>query len=290
MLFQRPSTGFVFVRPVLATGASAFAASRASATACALAVALLCGAGCEKDTSAPGPDMSAADAAYSKPVIAAVQNAEERAAKQPLDIEPAKISLGVISPCDGQKKATATITNKTGGEVVVRRVISTCACATAQVVGDRTLKAGESRTVEIAIDPSGTGGKSQGIHLVGASGPLGTIRVDYEIIPPVATKIEMHDIGESAKSVQVDVARHDGQPVKLLRLEPAIGEIRTLPDGKQVVMLDLAKADAYAASEEGQADGSFRRDADGTWVSMYAVVVTDYPGCPNASVFVRRVR
>ncbi|MBL9140904.1 MAG: DUF1573 domain-containing protein, partial [Phycisphaerae bacterium] len=187
-------------------------------------------------------------------------------------------------------KTTTTLTNRTDAMLSVKRMISSCACTTARLVGARDIGPGESRTIEIEIDLTGVGGKSQRVDFAGSLGPLGSVRVDYEIVPPVKATVEAADLGEGFPTAQVNVVRDDGQPVKLLRVEPAIGEIKTLPDGKQVAVLDLAKADAYAGSEAGKEDGSFIRDADGTWASMYVRVVTDYPGCPNASVFVRRVR
>jgi hypothetical protein len=128
------------------------------------------------------------------------------------------------------------------------------------------------------------------VDFAGDRGPIGVVRLDYEIVPPVQVLAETVDVGEGHERAEFKVARTDGKPVRLLRLEPDIGEVRTLPDGSQVAVVDLRKADAYADSDAGAKDGGFRRDADGSWTGLYIAVVTDYPGCPNAAVLVRRLR
>lgn len=219
-----------------------------------------------------------------------MDDASARAAKFPLEVEPARVNLGVCSPCDPPLKTKVTIRNRTEAPITVKRLVSSCACTSAQIVGAREIGPGETRTVEIKVDISGVGGKSQRVDFAGDRGPIGVVRVDYEIVPPVQVLAETVDVGEGHATAEFKVARTDGKPVKLLRLEPAIGDVRTLPDGTQVAIVDLAKADAYADSAAGEKDGGFRRDADGTWTALYIAVVTDYPGCPNASVLVRRLR
>jgi hypothetical protein len=142
----------------------------------------------------------------------------------------------------------------------------------------------------INVDLSGFGDKSQGLHLIDTGPPGGYVRVDYKIVAPVKATVDAVDVNDSTPTAEVRVVREDGKPVKLLRLEPEIGVIKDNPDGSQVVIVDRARADAYADSAVGRADGSVQRDASRRYKSVYLAVVTDYPTCPNASVLVRRGR
>lgn len=250
--------------------------------------------GCDDSSSGGGNGSAqAADSEgtpYPTQPPAAVRSAEQRAERQPLAVEPGKIVIGAVSSCDPPVKTKATVTNRTGEAIEIKRLYSNCACTSAKMDGSKTIGPGESRTVDITIELTGTGQKSQSVYFVGPAGPVGQVRVDYEIVPPVRSDVDSVVLSKESKNPEFKVVRNDGEPVKVKRLMTNIGEVRTAADGSQVVVLDLAKADRYAESAAGHSDGSFVRDADGEWNSMFLLVETDYPGCPNAVVFVRRVR
>ncbi len=227
---------------------------------------------------------------YPTETQAAVRNAKQRADTMPLKLEPAMVNLGKHTPCDPDLKTKVTVTNQSQRPVTIKRIMASCACASAELEGARLIAPGESRTLNISIDLNGSGDKSQSIYMTEDGPPIGTVRVDYQLRSPVKTTKEAIDISPEHPSAEVTVVREDGKPVKLLSLIPDIGVIKTNADGTQVVVIDTERADRYADSEEGKSDGSVHRDADGTWAAMYVAVVTDYPGCPNASVFVRRGR
>lgn len=264
------------------------------ATATAMTFLIL--SGCDGSSSSGGNGGGSAQAAedegtpYPEQPRAAVRNAEQRADLQPLAVEPGKITIGAVSSCDPPIKTSAKVTNRTGEAIEIKRLYSNCACTSAKLEGSKTIGPGESRTVEINIDLTGTGQKSQSVYFVGPAGPIGQVRVDYEIVPPVRSDVDSVVLSKESKNPEFKVVRSDGKPVKVKRLMTNIGEVRTAADGSQVVVLDLAKADRYADSAAGNSDGSIVRDADGEWNSMFLLVETDYPGCPNAVVFVRRVR
>lgn len=219
-----------------------------------------------------------------------VRDADVRAEKMPIKIEPAKISMGVHSPCDPPLRSVVKITNQSDKPFTIKRINATCACTSAEIEGSRTLAPGESRDMTINVDLSGIGDKSQGLYLIQSGQPGGYVRVDYTIVPPVKPTVEAVDLNEETSTAEVGVVREDGKPVKLLRLEPEIGYIKDNPDGTQVVIVDRARADAYAESAAGRADSSVQRDASRLYTGVYMAVVTDYPTCPNASVLVRRGR
>lgn len=214
----------------------------------------------------------------------------DRSAKMPLETEPAKLSLGKHTPCEEPLTATVTLTNKSDAPVAVKRITATCACTSATIEGDRTLKPGEKRTMEVRVDLTGSGGKSQRVDLIGESAIVGSVRVDYEIESPVRPEHEAVDVGPAAPRAEVKVVAVDGRKIALKGMTPDIGTILTRPDGTQVAELDMARADAYANTEEGKMYAGFRRDADGTWTGLYVLIETDYPACPNASVLLRRER
>lgn len=214
----------------------------------------------------------------------------DRASMAPLKVDPIKVDLGTHSPCEPDLKFTAKVTNTTNSKVEIRRLISSCACTTATIRGNRTLAPGEEAFLDATIKLSGIGGKSQRVDLVGEMGPIGSLRLDYVIQPPVRIQAEAVAVGTADKSGWHQVTRVDGKPVKVLKFIPDIGEAETREGGAQFIRFDGAKAAAFAASSEGQMDGSWSRDADGTWNTAFVIVVSDHPDCPNFNVFLQHQR
>lgn len=247
---------------------------------------LLAAQGCDDSGSAA----SSGTGSTSGTGTARLASQADRAQMAPLKVDPIKIDLGTHSPCEPDLKTAVKVTNTSKERQEIRRLISSCACTTAVVRGKRTLEPGEEVFVDATIKLSGVGGKSQRVDLVGEMGPIGSFRMDYVIQPPVRIQAEGVPVSTTGKSEWQEVTRVDGKPVKVVKFIPDIGEMETREGGKQFIRFDGAKAVAYAASNEGQMDGSWSRDADGTWNTAFVIVVSDHPDCPNFNVFLQHQR
>lgn len=214
----------------------------------------------------------------------------ERAAQMALEITPEPSELGQFTPCDPSIEFQITVTNRTDKPIHITRLVGSCGCVGA-LMRDREVPPGESRPIEMTIAITRAATHSYSLSLLAGNELVGLARFNYEVVTPVRCTVESVTLSEQTPIAELEFVTTEGErPVKPQRVLTGPGVIRPGASGEPVVAIEMAALDAYADTPAGQEDIGFHRDADGTWNVYRFEVETDHPECPNASVFVRRLR
>ena len=75
----------------------------------------------------------------------------------PLQTVGGKVNLGAVKPCGGDAKGVGRIRNQSSAPVEILAYSTNCGCLSAHLTGDRVLKPGEEREVELTVHPNGRG-------------------------------------------------------------------------------------------------------------------------------------
>jgi hypothetical protein len=202
------------------------------------------------------------------------------------------VRVGPVKPCAGPHSLKASIVNQSSEVQRVERWASNCACLSAQLVGDPSIGPGEVREVELSIAAGGVGERSVRVEFVTAKGFAGVLRVDYSMNDSVsAVPADAEAFVQGApEAFDVTIVSNDGEPVKVLSIDPPVGSVGGVPGVPASVVVSSAEVLAFALGPAGKGHPAVQLDAQGSPAAVRVRIVTDHPDCPEASflVHVRR--
>jgi Protein of unknown function (DUF1573) len=203
----------------------------------------------------------------------------------PLQTVGGKVNLGAVKPCGGDAKGVGRIRNQSSAPVEILAYSTNCGCLSAHLTGDRVLKPGEEREVELTVHPNGRGDRSISVLFGTAGGAGGSMRVDFSLNDGVQAVPGRFDVIAGNRDVPVDVVvkGSDGRPVKVIAIDPPIGSVEPSsgPDAK--VVLSTYEALRFVESEAGRVHPGVLFNAPGKAQSLTVSIVTDHPDCPTAT-------
>jgi hypothetical protein len=207
------------------------------------------------------------------------------AAALPLQSIGGKVNIGPVKPCGGDVKRTARIRNQAATPVEILAYSTNCGCLSAVLKGDRLLKPGDEREVDLTVHPSGRGDRSVSVEFGIRGGAGGVMRVDFSLNAGVQAVPGRFDVIPGNRDLPIDVVvkGNDGRAVKVLAIDPPIGTVEASsgPDGK--VVLSSYEALRFAQSEAGSHHPGVLFSAPGKPQSLTVNIVTDHPDCPTAT-------
>ncbi|MFM1824013.1 MAG: hypothetical protein RI967_2279 [Planctomycetota bacterium] len=224
--------------------------------------------------------------------------------KPSVEILPAKVELGAVTPCGDARRFEATIRNTGRGRLEVAGWRSTCGCVTVEEEPGFAIEPGGERTVTVRVEPWGFGGKSQRIDFrvldeSGASNALGArLRVDYAVGGAVRTRpgAVVRPVGKTPAFVDIERVGPDGEflaePFEVIAVLPPVAMILpSLGDGHGAIEIDYAAIDALAARPESRDDPAFEwietAGSGRRWRSFELTVRTSVELCPDLRIRVR---
>jgi hypothetical protein len=201
------------------------------------------------------------------------------------------VRAGPVKPCGGPHPLRASIVNQSSEVQEVVRWASNCACMSARLVGEPAIRPGESREVEMSISPGGVGERSVRVEFVTAKGFAGVMRVDYSLndsVSAVPSEAEAFVHG-APEAFDVTVKANDGEPVRVLSVDPPVGSVGGVPGAPASVIVSSAEVLDFALGAAGAGHPAVELDDGGSPVAVRVRIVTDHPDCPEA-VFLVHVR
>ena len=224
--------------------------------------------------------------------------------KPSVEIVPAKVELGAVTPCGDERRFEATIRNTGRAKLEVAGWRSTCGCVTVEAEPGFAIEPGDERRVTVRVEPWGFGEKSQRIDFrvldeSGASNALGArLRIDYAVGGALRTRpgAVVRPVGKVSAFVDIERAGPDGmflaEPFEVIAVLPPVAMILpSLGDGHGAIEIDYAAIDDLAARPESRDDPAFEwieTAASGRrWRSYEFTVRTSVELCPDLKIRVR---
>lgn len=206
-------------------------------------------------------------------------------ASRPIQAVGGKVSLGTVKPCGGTVSRTERIRNQSSEPVEILAYASNCGCLKAKLLGDRVVRPGEEREVELTVHPSGHGERSISVEFASKDGFAGAMRVDFSLNSGVVAFPTGHEIhpGDRDSAVDAVVRSTDGAAIKVLSVDPPVGTVEVAPAGEARVAFSTYEAQRFAASDAGKLHPGIVLGAGGKAESLTVTIFTDHPECPTAT-------
>lgn len=206
-------------------------------------------------------------------------------ASRPIQAVGGKVSFGTVKPCGGTVSRTERIRNQSSEPVEILAYASNCGCLKAKLLGDRTVRPGEEREIELTVHPSGHGERSISVEFASKDGFAGALRVDFSLNSGVVALPTGHEIHPGDRDAPVDavVRSTDGAPIKVLSIDPPVGTVERTEGGEARIAFSTYEAARFAASEAGRLHPGIVLGAGGKAESLTVTIVTDHADCPTAT-------